>query len=369
MVVSTEKLAWPKDRPLPGIERPLPAGTTVVSTDSHWLEPESFVDHMPAKFRDRAPVGKFNEDGYHFEIDGENQDTPAIPSAMIEGRAGMWDAAFRVQEIDAEGVDQEILFPQRMFGVIRNKDYDYIQACFNAYNELVAKFCAAAPDRFHGLGLLNYWNPEATRDEVATIKALGLKGVLMPSLPPGKVYFNGRRMEGLWDGIEEGGLPLSFHVGETFDARGLGGLATTIVVAFQPFRRLFSLLTFSGILERHPELRVVFTEGGIAWVPSCLFDSDRTYASFESEMNPWLAEKPSHYWRQNCYATFQEDPSGLRQLDLMGWDRVMWASDYPHPESTVGYTQQTLWDVFEATETPEQAQAIVGKTAVELWGL
>ena len=82
MVVSTEKLAWPKDRPLPGIERPLPAGTTVVSTDSHWLEPESFVDHMPAKFRDRAPVGKFNEDGYHFEIDGENQDNPAIPSAM-----------------------------------------------------------------------------------------------------------------------------------------------------------------------------------------------------------------------------------------------------------------------------------------------
>ena len=59
MVVSTEKLAWPKDRPLPGIERPLPTGTRVVSSDSHWLEPESFVDHMPAKFRDRAPVGKF----------------------------------------------------------------------------------------------------------------------------------------------------------------------------------------------------------------------------------------------------------------------------------------------------------------------
>ena len=169
---------------------------------------------------------------------------------MIEGQAGMWDAAFRVQEIDAEGVDQEILFPQRMFGVIRNNDYDYIQACFNAYNELVAEFCAAAPDRFHGLGLVNYWNPEATRDEVAKIKALGAEGRADAKPAAREVYFNGRRMEGLWDGIEEGGLPLSFHVGETFDARGLGGLATTIVVAFQPFRRLFSLLTFSGILEQ-----------------------------------------------------------------------------------------------------------------------
>ena len=59
----------------------------------------------------------------------------------------------------------------------------------------------------------------------------------------------------------------------------------------------------------------------------------------------------------------------MRQLDLIGWERVMWASDYPHPESTVGYTQQTIWDVFAAAETPEQAQAMVGGTALDLWKL
>ena len=281
-IESTETIEWPGDRVLPETKRPLPNDTIVVSTDSHWLEPESFVDRMPAKFRDRAPQGHFDESGFHFEIDGQTTDNPALPSKLIEGRPGIWDPKHRIRDIDAEGVDKEILFPQRMLGAIRSRDYEFIQACFDAYNEALSEFCKTHPDRFYGIGLLNYWDPEATRDAVQKIKGLGLKGLMIPSLPPGEVYYNSRKMEGLWDGIEEGGLPLSFHVGETFDARGLGGLATTIVVAFQPYRRLFSLLAFSGILERHPELRVVFTEGGISWVASCLYDSDRVYTSFES---------------------------------------------------------------------------------------
>lgn len=382
-VESRQAIPWPVEREIPEVERTLPEGTVIVSTDSHWLEPESFADYMPEKFRDRAPRGFFDESGYHFEIDGRSTDSPILPSKMVEGRAGMWDPEFRLREIDAERVDKEILFPQRMLGVVRRRadnllagdatlrpehDWEFVQACLDAYNEQLAKFCATHPDRFHGVALLNYWDPEATRDEMQKIKDLGLKGVMLPTLPPG-VFYNSRKMEGLWDGIEEAGLPLSFHVGETFDARGLGGLATTIVVAFEPYRRLFSLLAFSGILERHPELRVVFTEGGIAWVPSCLFDCDRVYAGFETEMNPKLGNKPSHYWFQNCFATFMEDPSGLRQLDLMGWDKVMWCSDYPHPESTFGYSQQSIWDIFDAVENVEQAQAIVGKTAMKLWRL
>ena len=47
----------------------------------------------------------------------------------------------------------------------------------------------------------------------------------------------------------------------------------------------------------------------------------------------------------------------------------MWYSDYSYPESTVGYCQQAIWDIFDATETVEQAQAIVGGTAMKLWRL
>jgi predicted TIM-barrel fold metal-dependent hydrolase len=129
------------------------------------------------------------------------------------------------------------------------------------------------------------------------------------------------------------------------------------------------LLSFSGILERHPRLRVVFTEGGIAWVPSALFDADRTYLSFESEMRPKLAHPPSYYWFQNCYATFMEDPPGIEQLHRIGWDRVMWSGDYGHPESTIGYTRAAVRELFNQVGDGESARAIVGGAATALWDL
>ena len=235
-----------------------------------------------------------------------------MPSEMIEGRAGMWDADVRVQEITREGVDQEILFPQRMLGVIRNEDFDYIQACMDAYNEMLAEFSAEQPDRLHGLALLNYWNPEATEDELQKIKALGFKGVLMPSLPPphAKVYYNARALEPMWKAIGEvrpaAQLPRRRDLRRTRPGRS----------GHDHRRRLPSPSAASSRCSPSPasssatpDCKVIFTEGGISWVPSALFDCDKVYASFESEMTPKLAKPPSHYWFENCYATFIEDPS------------------------------------------------------------
>ena len=362
-------LAWPADRPIPPLDQPLPAGTTVVSSDGHWLEPERWVDKIPARFRDRAPMGMFLDGGgFTFSVDGQKIDNPAFPSRMIEGVRGMWDADQRIKDYDAEGLDKELLFPQKAFGVIRVDDKEFVAACFAAYNELLADFCRPYPDRLYGVALVNYWDADAAKDSLAQIEELGMKAMAIPSLPRG-VYYNSRAMEPFWDVLEESGIPLSFHVGEFADARGLGGLATTIMQAFGGFRRLWSLLTFSGILERHPKLRVVFTEGGISWVPSALFDADRTYLSFESEMRPKLAHPPSYYWYQNCYATFMEDPPGIEQLHRIGWDRVMWSGDYGHPESTIGYTAAAVRELFAQVGDDEKAKAIVGGTAIDLWHL
>ena len=172
----------------------------------------------------------------------------------------------------------------------------------------------------------------------------------------------------MWDAIEESGYPLSFHIGENVTTRGAGALGTFQIQTFAPFRRLFGLMTFSGILERHPNLKIVFTEGGVHWVPAALFDADRIYRYFETEMRPKLANMPFYCWWQNCYATFQEDPIGLELLKYIGPHKVLWASDYPHPESTLGYTGQTLRDIFAATDEAS-ARAIEGGNAVDDWGL
>jgi predicted TIM-barrel fold metal-dependent hydrolase len=366
--VAGRAIEWPMNRPIPPIERPLPAGTVVVSADSHVLEvSDLWKDRLPARFKDRAPR-LWKEDGFwHLEAEGRSLDLPGLNSMLVEGRPGIQDVHERLKDLDAEGVDKEIIFPQRTLALVGIQDLELRWACMRAYNEWLAEYCTQAPDRFYGVGVLNWWEPEAARDNLQELRALGFPAMEIPSTPPG-VFYNSRSMEPLWDAIEESGYPISFHIGENVQARGLGAIGMFQMVQFAPFRRLWGLMVFSGICERHPQLKMVFTEGGAHWVPAALFDADRIYRDFESEMRPKLANPPSYYWWQNCYATFQEDPVGLQLMDQIGAHKMLWASDYPHPESTLGYTRASVDAIFEAT-TVEKAQAIVGGNALAIWDL
>ena len=85
-------------------------------------------------------------------------------------------------------------------------------------------------------------------------------------------------------------------------------------------------------------------------------------------MSPKLAHAPSWYWRAHCYATFMTDPVGLELLHRIGPETAMWSSDYPHQESTFGYTRSAIQAVFDST-TAENAQLILGKTALRLFAM
>ncbi|MBI2766685.1 MAG: amidohydrolase family protein [Chloroflexi bacterium] len=362
-------IAWPREREIPPQGAPLPAGTVVVSADSHIMESaDLWKERLPARFKDDAPRLWWDDDGFsHLEAEGRLLDVPGLNTMLVEGRVGMADLDERLRDLDAEGVDKEIIFPQRTLSLVGLQNLELRDACMKAYNEWLADYCKGAPERLYGVGILNWWQPEAARDNLQALRAQGYHAMEIPSSPPG-VYYNSHAMEPLWDAIEESGYPISFHIGENIQTRGLGALGTFQMQTFAPFRRLFGLMVFSGILERHPGLKVVFTEGGCHWVPAALFDADRIYRDFESEVNPKLANPPSYYWWKNCYATFQEDPVGLKLLDDTGPHKVLWASDYPHPESTLGYTARTIRDIFAAT-TVQNAKKIVGGTAVEIWDL
>ena len=97
-----------------------------------------------------------------------------------------------------------------------------------------------------------------------------------------------------------------------------------------------------------------------------LHDADLIYNSFQRLMEPKLKHPPSWYWANHCYATFMTDPTGLELLDRIGPKTVLWSTDYPHQESTFGYTRSAVEAVFKATSV-ENAQMIVGKTALDLF--
>jgi uncharacterized protein len=87
---------------------------------------------------------------------------------------------------------------------------------------------------------------------------------------------------------------------------------------------------FAGVLEHHPQLKLVIGESGIGWIPYVL---DHMNLEWEDQFKDLdLKMKPSDYWHRQCYATYQSDRIGIKMLDEIGEDNIMWGSDFPHPD-------------------------------------
>ncbi|MGE0385988.1 MAG: amidohydrolase family protein [Gammaproteobacteria bacterium] len=369
--MGVEFIPFPQERSIPPITWRPPAGTRVISADDHYQEPAGlYEERLPAKYKDRAPrIFRDGNGNWQMTIDGASRASKGVAKLanVTRDRDGGHDLAARLADMDAELIEKAVVYPQKSPPILGMPDKDLVFACCDVYNEWIAEVGRASGGRIVGIGFLpTLYRPEASRDYVQKIKALGLKGMQLPSAPS-EVQYNRSAMEPLWSAIEDSGLPLSFHVrGHT--TTGAGALGSDLTTSFAPFRRLLSTLLFSGILERHPGLRVVFAEGGISWVPSNLHDADRVQRIYGRMMTPQLAEPPSRYWHRQCFATFGDDPCGIEQIDRIGAGHAMWSADYPHPEGTLGESVAIIRYIFD-TVGVEKAQQIVGGNAARIWGI
>ena len=106
-------------------------------------------------------------------------------------------------------------------------------------------------------------------------------------------------------------------------------------------------LISAGVLDRHPELKVLVSEGGATWGPFIADRMDEGYRQHGAAVKPTLSKLPSQYLYEQVYASFQHDASAPAANSAMGWQNVMWGSDYPHFEGTFGHTQKTLHELFD----------------------
>jgi predicted TIM-barrel fold metal-dependent hydrolase len=355
-----------------------PAGTRIISADSHWLEGDIWVERFPEHLRDRAPRVFFENGGWEVELGGKRLTPPGAAAAAcaFECVPGFNDLGVRMKDLDAEGVQQEIIFPQKFFNLLFLENLEEKEWVARAYNQALAEFTGGEPDRLHGVAIMNWWEPEQAKDAIAEIKALGYKTMMVP-ISPGKhadgtfINYHSERMEPFWAAVEESGLPLCYHIGErpvvpATSPRGAAGIF--VMQQMGGMRNVWATLTFGGVFERNPGVRVIFVESGLHWVPGALQEADMIYESFPSHQRPLLSKPPSHYWFNNCYATFMVDPAGLEMIHRIGADRAMWSSDYPHNESTLGYTRSAVEAVFKSVSEAD-ARKIVGENAVKVFGL
>ena len=131
-----------------------------------------------------------------------------------------------------------------------------------------------------------------------------------------------------------------------------------------------TMLICGGVLERFPRLRCIFLEANGGWIVPILERLDHHYEIFRWEV-PQLTMKPSEYFKRQCWISFDPDESTLKltaESPLVGADRIIWASDYPHPDAKIPGVVGELREQMEGLPDAAQ-QRIFGLNAVDLYGL
>lgn len=362
----------------------------IISADSHVLEPHDLWTTRLAgtPFADRAPAMVDDGVGGHlFAVDGlrpfpiglagaagkPSSELKVLGNRADELRRGGWDAAARLADMDTDGVAAEVLYPSVGMTLAQSADLEYQLACVRAYNDWLTEFCAAGRRRLVGLAIIPTIDVDAALREIERAHAAGLRGAMIPGRPPTGHYAQ-ERFDPMWSALADRSMPVSFHIltGALDGDPTLGsGIALmTVMTIVHQMQQTLSLLIFGGVFDRHPALKVVSAEHDGGWVAHFGHRLDQ----MSERHHGWLGRgqqnrlAPSQYLRANCWYTFQKDPVAVETRQRVGLDRLMWASDYPHSDSTWPHSREVIERDFAGVDAAELA-AIVHDNAAALYGL
>jgi len=368
----------------------------IISGDSHLeIDSKAWVQRVPAQYRELAPRVVRLEDGSDAWI-VEGQPPRPVPTDLYggkgrdvwrpfgqtyEGTAGTGPPQQRLAEQDQDGVDAEVLFPgasgPRLWRNI--KDDAAYKSVVRAYNDFLAEdYCAVAPDRLIGIGVIPWTGIDDAVAELEHCKRSGLKGVSLGVFPSGQTYPTPDD-DRFWAAALDLQMPLTVHV----EIERSGGPLITYPNGPDPRippRRDFAAecskyarsggvnavqLTLDGVFERFPDLRIFFAENQIGWIPLFLEMCDTRYerhSRWVEETLGWkrLPRNPSEYIVEHCYWGFQLDTAGVALRHRMGVDKLIWASDFPHQESDWPESHAVLERNFAGVPEEERYRMVAG---------
>jgi aminocarboxymuconate-semialdehyde decarboxylase len=242
------------------------------------------------------------------------------------------DVSLRLAAMDAQGVDIQLVSPSPSHYHYW-ADEETAEKVYRLANEATAAHCAQAPDRLRGLGIVPLQHPEQAVRALSHALDQGLSGVEISSHAPGR-ELSDPAYEPLWALAEATGAILFLHpFGCTLDER-LDRWYLSNVVG-QPTENAVALshLIFSGVLDRHPGLKIVAAHGG-GYLPTHIGRSDHAWSA-RSDAGAGCAHPPSSYLGRIWFDSLVHDPHVLRELvRAAGADRVLLGSDFPFDMGT-----------------------------------
>jgi predicted TIM-barrel fold metal-dependent hydrolase len=355
----------------------------IISADSHVFEPpDLWQSRVGSEYRDRAPRVAALKDGGEAMLFDDGSRIPYVgfgsagdrgrTSAVMpldQVRSGGWDPAARLRDMDADGIQAEVLYPSFGMRLFNLQDAGLQLACMRAYNDWLAEYFSAAPERLLGQALLPL-DVDAALGELERIGGRGFRGVVLSGHPAPEQDYGTDRYERLWAALQDRGLPASLHVFTGPHEAERRYFLADYTLATGLVQRSLVLLLFSGVLERYPGLRIISAENDIGWVAHLLSRMDHAFVRkgprYPSVLRGDLL--PSELFKRQVRCTFMDDRAGILTREITGPDVLMWASDYPHDDSTWPESQKVLERLL--TGVPEaERHRIVYANAASLFGL
>lgn len=359
----------------------------LISADSHVNEPpDLWVTRVDKKYRERAPqlvTPPGGKEGAYFHYEGyaphpigigfgagktpDELKTFLTQGTYQDARPGGWDPAARKPDNEIDGVDAEVLYTTLGFRVFWLKDPGLQADCFRVYNDWLAEFVGYDPKHMAGLAMISLYDPKAGARELERCAKLGLKGAMIWCSPPQEQPYSSDIYDPFWGAAQELKMPISLHAitGMGVESQWNWGeryMRSTVLA--HEVEKSFSVLIFSGVLDRFPNLQIVSAENNIGWIPYFLQRMDR-FA--ERSRDVGIKLKPSEYFQRQMWATYIFDYVGVQSRQFIGVDRMMWSSDYPHQASSWPNSQAVVARDF-ADASPEDIFKITRGNVARLYG-
>jgi predicted TIM-barrel fold metal-dependent hydrolase len=308
-------------------------------------------------------------------------------------RTRNWDGDLRDEQMNADGVVGEVIFPNTVPPFFPNfvlfaqpptpDEYEHRHAGIQAHNRWMADFVSQKPEARAGIGQVFLNDIDDTLADITWCHENGLRGgVLISSVPPTCDWIKplyDPAYDPIWELCQELGVVVNAHSGTggpVYQKAPAMPLVHFLEIPFYSQRPL-AYMILGGVFERFPNMKFVLTEAGCAWIPGMLEHLDGLMASirgnavgemrFDGESVP--PRSATEYFHQNCYVgTSQPTPADIKAAvgGPVGIDRVMWGSDYPHEEGTHPFTREHLRQVMGALQ-PDQVQQILAGNAATLY--
>jgi predicted TIM-barrel fold metal-dependent hydrolase len=361
----------------------------VIDADGHVLEPFAAFDQCPEAHRLHATRDAMGLD----HVYAGNQEivtvslgklgTPGSDMADFshsptydEAQRGGFDAPVRLADMDTEGIDTAVLYPSLGLNFWSIKDPDAATSLARAYNDWLAQYCAADPVRLHGAAMVPWQSVDAAIAELRRAREeLGMRAAfLRPNPCLGRTIAHPSH-EPFWDAAVELDMTIGIHEGSSNTIETLGAdrkpfnplVLHAISHAFEQMLACAQLIT-QGVMERHSDLRFVFLEAGGGWAPYWMWRLDEQVRGFGGYC-PEMKLAPSEYFARQCWVSFEiDEPSLPVLLPIIGTDRVLWGSDYPHHDSTFPGAVRELRETIAPLAAADQ-QRVLGENALDCYRL